>query len=223
MKKIFIIVLLNSLFVHILNSQTLIQQIENAYNALDTVSYIEKLRLSFEEIEKNHLQRDKIFITEELGLDYDSTDSIRENFFMEERIKDFNTKTNSKTPQFVLNLVFKTAVERSLSTLIVDTTELSFNLFYFGKNYKGNFYIYCEDGKYNWKCNCYAVIFSKELAINVLKSFKKIMKKNPKYLLYCGELEYLTIMYVLNDKIFIYRVTEMKEYELDEFFRMYFK
>jgi len=41
MKKILMLLLTNVTFVHVLNSQTLIQQIEEAYSALDSISYIE--------------------------------------------------------------------------------------------------------------------------------------------------------------------------------------
>ena len=49
MKKIFIILLIENLLVHTLIGQTLLQQIENSYNSLDPVSYIEDIILSYKE------------------------------------------------------------------------------------------------------------------------------------------------------------------------------
>ena len=47
MKKMFLFLLLSAMFVPVSDSQTLIQQIENAYNTLDSVSYIEDIILSY--------------------------------------------------------------------------------------------------------------------------------------------------------------------------------
>ena len=49
MKKIFIMLLIENLLVHTLMGQSLLQQIENAYNALDPVSYVEEIILSYKE------------------------------------------------------------------------------------------------------------------------------------------------------------------------------
>ena len=100
--------------------------------------------------------------------------------------------------------------------------KLAFNLFYFDKNYKGDLYIYCgEDGEY-WRSYSFYPTFSRVIAKNAPKAFRKIMRKKPKYLLLCDELEGMnTILYVLNDKIYVYRIVEMKEYELSDYFEKF--
>jgi len=48
------------------------------------------------------------------------------------------------------------------------------------------------------------------------------MKKRPKYLLFCYALDGMnTILYVLNDEIFVYRITEMEEYELNDYLKKF--
>jgi len=48
------------------------------------------------------------------------------------------------------------------------------------------------------------------------------MRKKPQYLLYSSELEGMnTILYMLNDKIYVYRIIQMKEYELSEYLKKY--
>jgi hypothetical protein len=231
MKQIFIIILLNSLFANISNSQTLLQQIEQAYSKLDSVSYIEKIRLSFKEQEIKELQElDSIY--KKLYSNY-CMDSIPIKMLklkfeikssIEQRYNIVNTNISDKTPQYVLNLVFKTPTQKSLSTLQVDTTELCFNLFYFGKDYKEGFYVYCRNGKCHW-LDCYYMTFAKRLKRHIgtiPEAFKKVMEKKPKYLLYCYELGVTNILYTLNDKIYIYRITEKEEYELEDYFEKYF-
>lgn len=115
MKKIYTILLINVIFIHISNSQTLIQQIENAYNALDTVFYIENLRLSFKEkMKREHKEFDDMSLKYS-GVDYNNMDSIQKKdmfdywekyksdnierrkrvdpeFWIEEQYNEFNTK-----------------------------------------------------------------------------------------------------------------------------------
>ena len=46
------------------------------------------------------------------------------------------------------------------------------------------------------------------------------MRKQPKYLLFCPELEGMnTILYVINNEVFIYRIVEMKKYKLDDYMK----
>ena len=225
--------LINSLFVHTLISQTLIQEIEDVYNSLDSISYIEDIMLSFKE-KKEKERREMDDTTLELyGFNYISMDSIqRQNILdsinnicknsiysqevkiwnIEEQINQFNDRIRARTPIFVLNLT-----SQNEQTLQVDTGKLSFNLFYFDRNYKGRLYVYCKDGQYSWHDTRYRT-FSQQLGVNAPKVFRKIMRKQPQYLLYCSELEGMnTILYLLNDKVYVYRIIQMKKYELNDY------
>jgi hypothetical protein len=277
MKKIFVILLTNAMSVHISNSQTLIQQIENAYNALDSTSYIENVILSYKEEKLKRLRETEDYMLESRGV-YNNMDSLQRQKMLDSIMEKYNTTvlslsykeelTNKKVweeihithsraiadaylniddsiqkhntldslsrdfskiwmerdcrefisdikndpAHYVLNLVLQNEL-----TLQVDTGKLSFNLFCFDRNYKGSLYVYCEDGQYSWQDYRY-ITFSRKLSKNAPKVFKKIMQKRPKYLLYCYELEEMnTILYVLNDKIYVYRIIQMEEYELNEY------
>ena len=46
------------------------------------------------------------------------------------------------------------------------------------------------------------------------------MRKQPKYLLFCPDLEGMnTILYVINNEVFIYRIVEMEKYKLDYYMK----
>lgn len=101
----------------------------------------------------------------------------------------------------------------------VDTAKLCFNLFYFDKKYKGRLYVYCVDGKYSSQDEHF-ITFSRKHARNAPKVFRKIMRKHPKYLLFCPDLEGMnTILYVIDNDIYIYRIVEMQEYKLGNYMR----
>ncbi|ATA89244.1 hypothetical protein CGC58_05605 [Capnocytophaga stomatis] len=253
----------------------MIQQIEEIYSKLDSVSYIENVILSYKE---NLFKENRKFtdLMLEFRENYGETDSIqRQNMFnnimkkhniAELRYKEelvnkkvwekiesafgkeiaiaYSNLDGSSQKQHIydsiLGVFYKTSMERNYSKFIslikdksvhyvlnlelksrkmlqVDKSDLPFNLFCFDKNYKNDLYVYCENGKYSWQDNRYRT-FSKQISKKFSKAFRKIMQKKPKYLLYCSELEGMnTILYVLNDKIFVYRITEMQEYKLEEY------
>nr|WP_221410769.1 hypothetical protein [Ornithobacterium rhinotracheale] len=282
MKKIYIMLLINSFFVHTLSSQTLIQQIENAYNTLDSASYIENVLLSY----KKHLLKSsreaEDFSLELLGV-YNNMDSIqrkktldsvmgkygtivlsyreeltkkkvwerlfnasgraiaRANLGVEDSIQKRNiidsisrefskismernysvffSAIKNKPMHYVLNLQIDSCGQ-SLC-LLPDTSELSFNLFDFGKNFKGSLFVYVDEGRYSFFDTRY-LTYSRKLGVNAPKVFRKIMHKQPKYLLYCSALEGMnTILYVLNDKIYVYRIVQMEEYELSDYIKKF--
>ena len=46
------------------------------------------------------------------------------------------------------------------------------------------------------------------------------MRKHPKYLLFCPDLEGMnTILYVINNEVFIYRIVEMEKYKLNYYMK----
>jgi len=275
MKKIFIMLLLNGLLIHTLSSQTLLQQIENTYNALDSVFYIDNVILSYKE-DKLKLIKETENLMLELRRVYNNMDSVQRQQTLDSVMEIYNTmelsyredltkkkvweKIHSTFAKQIANAYLnldgsiqrqntydsiskdfsKILLERDYSmfisaikdkpvhyvlnlipqdnqTLQVDTGKLAFNIFYFDKDYKGSLYVYCTDGRYSWYDTRYRA-FSRQIGENAPKVFIKIMQKRPKYLLYSSELEGMnTILYVLNDKIFVYRIVQMKEYELSDY------
>ena len=220
---------MSCLFSSISKAQTLIEQIEHAYNALDSISYIDNIILSYSKsLEKEHEETFKSFVDMcSSGVDSSDVvqkqhiaDSIYLRYFKDDKTwNDQEVKKNSNevragTPLYVLNLKLK-----DKQTLQVDTGRLAFNLFYFDKRCKGRLYVYCDDGEYSGIDSRYRT-FSRPLGRNAPKVFRKIMRKHPKYLLFCSELEGMnTILFVINNEVFIYRIVEMKKYKLDDYMK----
>jgi hypothetical protein len=284
MKNILAILLINAMSVHVSGSQTLIQQIENAYNALDTASYIENVILSYKKDKLKGIRETQDVMLEFRGI-YNNMDSIRRQNTLDCVMERYNTWVSSlsyredltkrqtweeihatymksiayaylnidcsiqkhniidsiskdfskisierdysmfisaikdKSVRYVLNLVPKEE-----QTLQVDTGELAFNLFYFDRRNKLDFFVIVENGIYVHDDTCYRVAIptahTRKIARNAPEVFGKIMRKNPEYLLYCHKLEGMnTILYVLNDKIYVYRIAQMKEYELSDYLK----
>ena len=229
MKRVYLIFIMGSLFFCISNAQTLIEQIERAYSALDSTSYIDNIVLSYSKsLEKGHKETFKLLVDMcSSGVDcldvaqkQNIADSVYLEYFKEkkeldaQKTKSFESEMKSKTPLYVLNLKLK-----DKQTLQVDTGRLAFNLFYFDKRCKGRLYVYCYDGKYGWHEDSYRT-FSRPLVRNAPKVFRKIMRKQPKYLLFCPDLEGMnTILYVINNEVFIYRIVEMEKYKLDYYMK----
>ena len=226
MKRIYLIFIMNSLFFCISNAQTLIEQIERAYSALDSASYINKIVLSYAKwLEKNEEETYKLLYVPDsdsmkVAQWFNRTDSmclkyLEENKILNEPdIRHFENEVKSGTPLYVLNLKLK-----DKQTLQVDTGRLAFNLFYFDKRCKGRLYVYCDDGEYSWNDGRYRT-FSRPLGRNAPIVFRRIMRKQPKYLLFCPDLEGMnTILYVINNEVFIYRIVEMEKYKLDYYMK----
>ena len=226
MKRVYLIFIMSSLLFCISNAQTLIEQIERAYSALDSASYINKIVLSYaKSLEKNEEETYKLLYSPDsdsmkVAQWFNRADSMflkylqKHKILNEPAIRHFENEVKSGIPLYVLNLKLK-----DKQTLQVDTGRLAFNLFYFDKRCKGRLYVYCYDGEYGWHEDSYRT-FSRPLVRNAPKVFRKIMRKQPKHLLFCPELEGMnTILYVINNEVFIYRIVEMEKYKLDYYMK----
>ncbi len=229
MKRVYLIFIMSSLFFCMSNAQTLMEQIERAYSALDSTSYIDNIVLSYSKsLEKGHKETFKLLVdmcssgvdSLDVAQKQHIADSVYLEYFKDEKkldaqkTKSFESEIKSKTPLYVLNLKLK-----DKQTLQVDTGRLAFNLFYFDKRCKGRLYVYCDDGEYSWNDGRYRT-FSRPLGRNAPIVFRRIMRKQPKYLLFCPDLEGMnTILYVINNEVFIYRIVEMEKYKLDYYMK----
>jgi hypothetical protein len=224
MEKIFITLIFNIIVYTNINCQNLIQQIDSIYQSIDTVAYFANMAISckdkMEEIAKE---------MEDLDLELKlcsykriSEDSLHRYYqhWVKERYDKFISKIYRANSVFVLNLLIKKdSIDKGKITLEIDTGKLNFNLFYFDKDYKGDFYVYVNNGQYS-EDDSYYITFAPKIGKNAPKVFKKIMRKKPKYLLYCYQLDQMnTILYVLNNKIYVYRIVEMEEYELSDYIK----
>ena len=228
MKRIGLMVIMGWLFLNISNAQSLTEQIEQAYNRLDSASYIDNIIQSYAKWLDNADKETYDLLVELACSGSDSisviraknrVDSIFPDFFQSSKIsnardvKQFENRVKSGIPLYVLNLRLKDG-----QTLQVDTSKLAFNLYYFGKRYKGRLYIYCYEGEYSGQDSYYRT-FSRKLGKNAPKVFRKIMRKHPKYLLFCTDLveRMNSILYVIGNDIYIYRIIQMQEYKLDDY------
>ena len=217
---------MGSLFFYISNAQTLIEQVERAYSALDSASYINKIVLSYaKSLEKNEEETYKLLYSPDsdsmkVAQWFNRADSMYLKYLQKNKIlngpaiRRFENEVKSGMPLYVLNLKLK-----DKQILQVDTGRLAFNLFYFDKRCKGRLYVYCYDGKYGWHEDGYRT-FSRRLGRNAPKVFRKIMRKHPKYLLFCPDLEGMnTILYVIDNDVYVYRIIQMKKYKLDDYMK----
>ena len=63
MKRVYLIFIMSSLFFCMSNAQTLMEQIERAYSALDSTSYIDNIVLSYSKsLEKGHKETFKLLV-----------------------------------------------------------------------------------------------------------------------------------------------------------------
>ncbi|MDD7461272.1 MAG: hypothetical protein PUK67_02140 [Prevotellaceae bacterium] len=226
MKRLFLIFVMSCIYFGISSGQTLTDQIEHAYSSLDSASYIDDIILSYEKWRNKRMKESFRSFVRMMSKDKDSSDVRKQNISMyiddfedckisiAQEIKNFESDVKLRTPVYVLNLKLKD--ER---TLQVDTTRLCFNLFYFDKKYKGCLYVYCDDGGYSWQ-DSYFRTFSQKIGDNAPKVFRKIMRKHPKYLLFCPDLEGMnTILYVIDNDVYIYRIAQMQKYKLDDYMK----
>ena len=193
---------MSSLFFCMSNAQTLIEQIERAYSALDSASYINEIVLSYAKwLEKNEEETYKLLYAPDsdsmkVAQWFNRTDSMylkylqKNKILNESAIRHFENEVKSGTPLYVLNLKLK-----DKQTLQVDTGRLAFNLFYFDKRCKGRLYVYCDDGEYSWNDGRFRT-FSRPLGRNAPIVFRRIMRKQPKYLLFCPDLEGMNTIYM---------------------------
>ncbi len=136
----------------------------------------------------------------------------------EERVNKLSSDLKGNPLYYVLNLIIDSCNNSDKQIcLLPDTSDLPFHLFSFDKNLRVKFIVYVYEGRYSGTTDRYRSSSSK-ISKNAPRVFKKILKKRPKYLLCCDDLEGMnTILYELNDKIYVYRILQMKEYELNEY------
>ena len=236
-KRIYVLLVIYSLFFSNLCGQELIKQIESAYNDLDSISYIEDIIISFTKTIEE-VQKESDDATLELyGFDYENLNINQRNHILDsifrilnnsihapkggfpniqQQIQNFKDEIKSQTPVYVLNLIFLEDL-----SFHIDTNELRFNLISFDKHTTPKYYVYVIRGRHV-EYHSFFPTFLRLAARNVRKIYKKIMRKSPDYLLNCYDLEGgNTIMYVAKGEIWIYRILQMKKYKLDDYVRQF--
>jgi len=135
-------------------------------------------------------------------------------------MEEFNNSLAGTNPVFVLNV---NVCQNSNNELFLcpDTARLKFNIFFFGKPAEPVYYIFTLDGKLSSRTSSYLTGSKRAAGKTVRQVFTRIMKKQPEYLLYARQLGINGILYVLNDKIYVFHFVEMREYELGDYLRKF--
>ena len=132
----------------------------------------------------------------------------------------FNNRIADTNPVFMLNVNFYQNSNNELF-LCPDTTKLNFNILFFGRPAYPVHYIFMNSGELEVSISFFPTV-SRPVAENVRQAFGRIMRKQPKYLLWAPQLRGMnSILYVLNDKIYVFVITEMRAYELSDYLRRF--
>lgn len=195
-----------------INAQDYISAIKNSYRDLDTSSYVMKV---INEIQ-NYIIDDNFIKFKNKpnknNSDYEIIDIIEHK--LNKVIKDID---NSNLI-FILNFEIDTAKIKTNNYFVVNPNNFKFNVYCVGKKAYPYRYILF----YNDKLDNYSSFptFSKKYYSQIRNAYKVVLRKKPQYLLNCWALPN-SIVYVLNDKIYVYRVIQRKVYELDEYVRLF--
>ncbi len=234
MKKTSILLLINGIFVHSIFCQALVQNIEATYDILDSIHYSESIIDLFREQVSKEINEMNDVILEIRGIDFNKLDSLRKqrmidsimgknNYskaLIEDRTNWFATNIRDKSVNYVLNLNIETCSNNQVY-ILPDTSCLPFNLFYFDKRSNVKFFVLVDNGEISHYDTNYRT-FSTSISKNNRKVFRKIRKENSKFLLFSYDLEQMnTILYLLKDKICVYRISQMEKYELNDYIKKF--
>jgi hypothetical protein len=200
-------------FLHInSNGQSISPSIKNLFNNLDSTLYMERV---LTEIQDDILSKDYYELLnkpEKNIVEIDIIEAIKKRY--NSTIEDIK---KSKI-LYVLNIDIDTSKISTNNYLIIDPNYFKFNLFCFEKKKYPSKYILFYDGK----LDSYSTFptYSRKYLKHNQEAYKEVLRKKPEYLLFCWSLPN-SVVYVLNDKIFVYRVIQRKVYELDVYVKLF--
>lgn len=188
----------------------LVTQIKQVYNSIDTIDYLERIADSY----MKHLkEEEKTYYKYEYYKKEIETKS-------QEKYDEFVHNIHASKPCFVLNLnVDKDSVS-------IDSSYMKYNLFFYNKKNNLCFLVWTKNGVWNGHSENYELLASsftvRKYKRKMTRVHKKILRKNPEYIIsigdgYRGE----TVSYVVGDRIYVYNVEYRKEYELQEYIKLY--
>lgn len=192
--------------------QTYIKTIKNNFLNLDSTLYVDNV---LKEIEQDILSQDFYELankSNKSAFDYEYLDILRN------RKKQIITDVRRSKILFSLDFNIDTSGIQANNFLLITPTPFKFHLYCFDKKVYPTRYILF----YNGKLDSYSgyPTFSKEYLKQAQKAYKVVLRKKPQFLLFSWNLPN-TVVYVLNDKIYVCRVIQRKIYELDEYVRLF--
>ncbi|RNC63895.1 hypothetical protein [Proteiniphilum sp. X52] len=198
MKKIKFIIsfLLIMLTFHFVKAQSHLTLIEEKYNQLDSVSYIDNI--------KDPIVRYSMHAFGQL-----SDDTI------ERRYKVIKEGIKNQNMRFVLNVGIDTTKLDTDNYLLVEDFEYDFNIYCHDKKFNPTFYVFFSEDRLDIVGRFYPS-YSRKYTKKATIAIKRVLEKKPKYILSCTLLTN-TVLYVKGEKIFVYRILQGEEYELKDY------
>lgn len=173
-----------------------LQIVKNQYEKLDTSSYLQ----SVENIVFN---------------DYHKKD----NYNIEGNYNNVERRFRENIPVFVLKIDIDTAKIFTDNYIKVDYSEKKFDIYFFDEYLHPSYYLFFVDDQLDAATSVFPT-FSRNYGKKIKSALQKVIKKKPKYLLECHYLPN-TILYVLCDKIYVHRVIQNKDYELNKYVKIF--
>ncbi|MBD1420995.1 hypothetical protein [Sphingobacterium chuzhouense] len=144
-------------------------------------------------------------------------------YFLEEPTEDtvsriydkINKEINGNRIKFVLRVDIDTSRLNSNSYLVLEDSRYAFDIYCYDSKFNPTFFVYFNKDELDNFGNVYQtpeLKYAKKLKAAV----KQILKKKPKHILFSYHLPN-TILYVNNDRIYVYRVIQKEVYELDHY------
>ncbi|MDO9155172.1 MAG: hypothetical protein Q7U47_15935 [Paludibacter sp.] len=193
-------------------SQSLIKIINDTYSNLDSITYTEQVIKKIKE---------DIFTYEYHKLSNKPEKSISDVELLDAITKNHNRNVHEISDSkilFVLNFEIDTSKISTNDYFRVNPHYFKFNLFCFDKKKYPFKYVLFYDGE----LDSYSTFptFSRKYLKHVQHAFKVVLRRKPQYLLFCWSLPN-SVVYVLNNKIYVYRVIQRKTYEMDEYLKLF--
>src|SRR5690606_14658826 len=171
----------------IVNAQSNLTLIEEKYAQLDSAEYLIDL--------KNAINRSTYFYTD--NLTEDDIDSL---------YNEIKIGINGYSVNFVLRVDIDTSRLNSNSYLVFEDSRYAFDIYCHDSKFNPTFFVYFNKDELDNFGNVYQtpeLKYAKKLKAAV----KRILKKKPKHILFSYHLPN-TILYINNDRIYVYRVIQ---------------
>lgn len=177
-------------------AQTNLSLIEEKYKQLDSISYMGELERS---------------IAQSSFLKFKERNKSNINEIYDEIMGGIN----GYTIKFVLRVDIDTTSLKTGNYLIVRDSVMIFDLYCHDKKLNPRYFVRFENNNLEDFGTNYPILSAK-YAKQLKSGIKQVLKKNPKYIIDCTYLSN-TILYVKNEKLYVYRVIQKEVYELDDY------
>jgi len=196
MNKLLYILLFHGVFVFHVSGQNIFHQIKEAFQLIDSGAYIDKACVK----------------------DCQSLWGKKESEDVKKCYQWHKNYLANTRVIFLLNIDVDSALVHTGNYVKIDTSEYNFTLVFFDKKWRYKDDIcFVDDKVYIAFAEYTGAVYGKKF----VSGYERIIKRNPKYMLYCLRLS-STILYIPNnfdEKIMVYNIWDEKTYELGEYLK----